>query len=160
MRTNVALARPDAGPDELAEAARRAHVLDWIRSLPAGWDTPVGELGARLSGGQRRRLALARAYLAGFPTLIVDEPAAHLDEETAEALTSELLGSAGPRALLLITHRLRQLEAMDEIVLLDRGRVQERGAHADLVRRGGGYARLLELQGYSDRSRTLMGGRQ
>ena len=160
VRTNVALARPEAGPDELAEAARRAHVLDWIRSLPAGWDTPVGELGARLSGGQRRRLALARAYLAGFPTLIVDEPAAHLDEETAEALTSELLGSAGPRALLLITHRLRQLEAMDEIVLLDRGRVQERGAHADLVRRGGGYARLLELQGYSDRSRTLMGGRQ
>ncbi|MDR0359169.1 MAG: thiol reductant ABC exporter subunit CydC [bacterium] len=147
VRINLALARPDAGPDELADAARRAHVLDWIRSLPAGWETPVGELGARLSGGQRRRLALARAYLAGFPTLIVDEPAAHLDEQTAEGLTAELLGPAGPRSLLLITHRLRQLEGMDEIVLLDRGRVLERGTHADLVRRGGRYARLLELQG-------------
>ena len=147
VRINLALAKPDAGPDELADAARRAHVLDWIRSLPAGWETPVGELGARLSGGQRRRLALARAYLAGFPTLIVDEPAAHLDEETAEHLTAELLGPAGPRTLLLITHRLRQLEGVDEIVLLDRGRVMERGTHADLVRRGGRYARLLELQG-------------
>lgn len=147
VRINLALAKPDAGPDELADAARRAHVLDWIRSLPAGWETPVGELGARLSGGQRRRLALARAYLAGFPTLIVDEPAAQLDEETAEHLTAELLGPAGPRTLLLITHRLRQLEGMDEIVLLNRGRVMERGTHADLVRRGGRYARLLELQG-------------
>jgi ABC-type multidrug transport system fused ATPase/permease subunit len=158
VRTNVALARPEAGPDELAEAARRAHVLGWISSLPAGWETPVGELGARLSGGQRRRLALARAYLAGFPVLIVDEPGAHLDEETAEAITSELLGPAGPRTLLLITHRLRQLEGMDEIVLLDWGRVLERGAHAELVRRGGTYARLLELQGSADRSRTLMRG--
>ncbi|MFE2281102.1 thiol reductant ABC exporter subunit CydD [Streptomyces sp. NPDC059454] len=133
VRENLLLARKDATEDELRDALGRARLLEWADGLPEGLDTFVGEHGARLSGGQRQRLALARALLADFPVLVLDEPAEHLDLPTADALTADLLAATEGRTTLLITHRLAGLEAVDEVVVLDEGRVVQRGPYAELV---------------------------
>jgi ATP-binding cassette, subfamily C, bacterial CydCD len=133
VRENLLLARKDATEDELRGALRRARLLDWADSLPDGLDTLVGEHGARLSGGQRQRLALARALLADFPVLVLDEPAEHLDLPTADALTADLLAATEGRTTLLITHRLAGLAAVDEVIVLDEGRVVQRGTYAELA---------------------------
>jgi ATP-binding cassette subfamily C protein CydCD len=133
VRENLLPARRDATEAELRDALARARLLDWVDGLPDGLDTLVGEHGARLSGGQRQRLALARALLAGFPVLVLDEPAEHLDLPTADALTADLLAATEGRTTLLITHRLAGLEAVDEVVVLDAGRVVQRGPYARLV---------------------------
>ncbi|MFG2606797.1 thiol reductant ABC exporter subunit CydD [Streptomyces sp. NPDC048514] len=133
VRENLLLARKGATEDELRGALARARLLDWVEGLPDGLDTLVGEHGARLSGGQRQRLALARALLADFPVLVLDEPAEHLDLATADALTADLLAATEGRTTLLITHRLAGLDAVDEVIVLDAGRVAQRGPYADLV---------------------------
>jgi ATP-binding cassette, subfamily C, bacterial CydC len=118
IRENVALGRPDAGDDEIASALRQARIWDWVRALPAGWGTLVGEEGRRLSGGQRQRIVVARALLADAPVLVLDEPTAHLDPPTAERLLRDVLAAAGRRSVLLITHRPEGLSLVDEIVPL------------------------------------------
>ncbi|MFD7460566.1 MULTISPECIES: thiol reductant ABC exporter subunit CydD [unclassified Streptomyces] len=133
VRENLLLARRDATEGELRDALARARLLDWADSLPEGLDTLVGEHGARLSGGQRQRLALARALLADFPVLVLDEPAEHLDLPTADALTADLLAATQGRTTLLVTHRLAGLEAVDEVIVLDAGRVVQRGPYAELA---------------------------
>ncbi|MFB7502138.1 thiol reductant ABC exporter subunit CydD [Streptomyces broussonetiae] len=133
VRENLLLARKDATEADLRRALARARLLDWVESLPDGLDTLVGEHGARLSGGQRQRLALARALLADFPVLVLDEPAEHLDLPTADALTADLLAATTGRTTLLITHRLAGLDAVDEVVVLDAGRVVQRGTYTELV---------------------------
>ncbi|MEU5594105.1 thiol reductant ABC exporter subunit CydD [Streptomyces sp. NPDC020298] len=133
VRENLLLAKKDATEAELREALVRARLLDWVDALPHGLDTLVGEHGARLSGGQRQRLALARALLADFPVLVLDEPAEHLDLPTADALTADLLAATEGRTTLLITHRLAGLEAVDEVVVLDGGRVVQRGPYTELA---------------------------
>nr|WP_308050641.1 thiol reductant ABC exporter subunit CydD [Streptomyces sp. TRM72054] len=133
VRENLLLARKDATEDELRDALQRARLLDWADGLPEGLDTLVGEHGARLSGGQRQRLALARALLADFPVLVLDEPAEHLDLPTADALTADLLAATEGRTTLLITHRMAGLEAVDEVIVLDEGRVVQRGPYAELA---------------------------
>ena len=142
VRDNVRLGRAGASDGELTAAAARARLLPWIESLPLGWDTRVGAHGAAMSGGERQRLALARALLADPAVLILDEPTAHLDPEARTALTAELLQLTAGRATLLITHELEGLEQVDEIILLDQGRVTERGTHAELLRTGGRYRQL------------------
>jgi ATP-binding cassette subfamily C protein CydCD len=127
LRENLRLARPDCTDADLARVLAAARLDGWVATLPEGLDTMVGEHGARLSGGQRQRLALARALLADFPALILDEPAEHLDLPTADALTADLLAATEGRTTLLITHRLAGLDAVDEIVVLDAGRVVQRG---------------------------------
>jgi ATP-binding cassette subfamily C protein CydC len=144
IRDNLRLARPQASDAELAQAASDARLLDWITSLPRGWDTPAGAHGAALSGGQRQRLALARALLADPALLILDEPTAHLDPANRRALTADLLAATAGRATLLITHELDGLDQVDEIVVLDHGRVAERGTHAQLITSGGAYHRLWQ----------------
>jgi len=144
LRDNLRLARPGATDDQLADAAARARLLDWIRSLPLGWDTPVGAHGAALSGGQRQRLALARALLADPALLILDEPTAHLDRDTGHALMRDLLAATEGRATLLITHDLDGLDRLDEIVVLDEGQVVERGTHAQLIHADGSYQALWQ----------------
>jgi thiol reductant ABC exporter CydC subunit len=118
IRANVRLARPEATDGELEDALRQAHILDWVRSLPDGWDTLVGEEGRELSGGQRQRLVVARALLAHAPVLVLDEPTAHLDSATAERLIDDVLDAAAGRTVLLITHRPEGLDRMDDIVQL------------------------------------------
>ncbi|MEU5461181.1 thiol reductant ABC exporter subunit CydD [Streptomyces althioticus] len=132
VRENLLLARKDAIEADLRGALRRARLLDWVDGLPDGLDTMVGEHGARLSGGQRQRLALARALLADFPVLVLDEPAEHLDLPTADALAADLLAATEGRATVLVTHRLAGLEAVDEVIVLDAGRVVQRGRYEEL----------------------------
>ncbi|MEO3839771.1 thiol reductant ABC exporter subunit CydD [Streptomyces sp. B22F1] len=143
LRENLRLACIDATDDDLREALAAARLLDWVETLPLGLGTPVGEHGARLSGGQRQRLALARALLADFPVLVLDEPAEHLDLPTADALTADLLAATEGRTTVLITHRLTGLEAVDEIVVLERGRVVQRGTYAELAEANGPFRRTL-----------------
>ncbi|MFF6780952.1 thiol reductant ABC exporter subunit CydD [Streptomyces sp. NPDC012510] len=133
VRENLLLARKDAGEAELRDALARARLLDWADELPDGLDTLIGEHGARLSGGQGQRLALARALLADFPVLVLDEPAEHLDLPTADALTADLLAATEGRTTLLITHRLTGIEAVDEVIVLAEGRVVQRGSYAELT---------------------------
>ncbi|MGW1800614.1 thiol reductant ABC exporter subunit CydD [Streptomyces sp. NPDC001984] len=133
VRENLLLARKDATETQLRDALARARLLDWVDGLPDGLDTLVGEHGARLSGGQRQRLALARALLADFPVLVLDEPAEHLDLPTADALTADLLAATEGRTTVLITHRLAGLDAVDEVIVLDAGRVVQRGPYAELA---------------------------
>ncbi|MFZ4269955.1 thiol reductant ABC exporter subunit CydD [Streptomyces arboris] len=146
IRENLRLARTGATDAELDDALARARLLEWVRSLPEGLDTPVGEHGARLSGGQRQRLALARALLADFPVLVLDEPAEHLDLATADALTADLLAATEGRTTLLITHRLAGVEAVDEVLVLDAGRVVQRGPYAELAAEDGPLRRMLERE--------------
>jgi thiol reductant ABC exporter CydC subunit len=118
IRANLSLARPGASDAELLAALHRARLGDWVAALPDGLDTLVGEEGTQLSGGQRRRLVLARALLADAPVLVLDEPTAHLEAEVARAIVDDLLEATADRSLLLITHRPEGLERMDEIVEL------------------------------------------
>jgi thiol reductant ABC exporter CydC subunit len=118
IRANLLLARPDAAESDLRLALRRARLDDWVASLPAGLDTPVGEDGSKLSGGQRQRLTLARALLSDAPVLVLDEPTAHLDPQTAEAVVADAFDAAGDRSVLLITHRSEGLDLVDDVVTL------------------------------------------
>ncbi|MFC9678819.1 thiol reductant ABC exporter subunit CydD [Streptomyces sp. NPDC056948] len=150
LRENLLLAKKDATEDELRAALGRARLLDWAGGLPDGLDTLVGEHGARLSGGQRQRLALARALLADFPVLVLDEPAEHLDLPTADALTADLLAATEGRTTLLITHRLAGLEAVDEVLVLDQGRVVQRGSYPELVAVDGPLREMAEREAASE----------
>jgi thiol reductant ABC exporter CydC subunit len=142
LEENLRLARRDATREQLHRVLAQVRLHDWVQQLPRGLATEVGERGARISGGQRQRLAIARALLADFPILILDEPGEHLDIQTADAILADLLALTRDRATLLITHRLAGLEELDEVLVLDRGRVVERGTHTELLRRGGRYAEL------------------
>ncbi|MET7400988.1 ATP-binding cassette domain-containing protein [Dactylosporangium sp. NPDC005572] len=121
IEANLRVARPEATAAELDVALERARLLDWTRTLPAGLATPVGEHGLALSGGQRRRLALARLLLADFPIVVLDEPTEHLDEPTAAALTGDLLAATHGRTVLLITHRAVDPSTVDEILHIEDG---------------------------------------
>ncbi|MGP9019754.1 thiol reductant ABC exporter subunit CydD [Streptomyces sp. BR1] len=150
VRENLRLARTGAGEEEMRDALAAARLLDWVDGLPDGLDTLVGEHGARLSGGQRQRLALARALLADFPVLVLDEPAEHLDLATADALSADLLRATEGRTTVLVTHRLRGLDAVDEVVVLDAGRIVQRGAYDELALVDGELRRMLERERDSD----------
>jgi thiol reductant ABC exporter CydC subunit len=142
LEENLRLARRDATPAEMDAALREARLWEWTQGLPDGLATRVGAQGALISGGQRQRLALARALLADFPVLVVDEPGEHLDVRTADALMADLLDTTADRAVLVITHRLAGLESVDQVIVLDGGRTVERGSHSELLAQGGTYARM------------------
>ncbi|MFH8888364.1 thiol reductant ABC exporter subunit CydD [Streptomyces sp. NPDC017949] len=157
VRENLRLARTGASEAELREALAAARLLEWVDGLPDGPDTLVGEHGERISGGQRQRLALARALLADFPVLVLDEPAEHLDLATADALTADLLAATEGRTTVLITHRLAGLEAVDEVLVLDRGAVVQRGAYAELAAVEGPLRTLLDREREADGLRAGRG---
>ena len=140
---NLRLGRPDATREEVWEAADRALARSFIAELPQGLDTPLGEDGLRLSAGQARRLALARAFLRDPAVLVLDEPTAELDPETEDQLLPALRRLRQGRTTLLIAHRLASVRDADRIVVLRNGRVEEAGPPAELLARGGRYARLI-----------------
>lgn len=123
MRSNVTLGRPDATEEQIAAALDAANLSEWVATLPSGLETPVGEEGVAVSGGERRRLAVARALLAGGPVLILDEPTGGLDAPLADRLITDVLAAAGGRSVLLITHRASEATRCDAVVILEEGRV-------------------------------------
>jgi thiol reductant ABC exporter CydD subunit len=143
VRGNVALARPHASEEELDEAARRSRLDAALRRLPLGWETPVGEGGERLSGGEAQRIALARAFLKNAPVLLLDEPTADLDPDSESVVVAAIEELRRGRTVLLIAHRLTTVARADRVALVSRGRVVEEGTPRDLAAAAGAYARLL-----------------
>jgi ATP-binding cassette subfamily B protein len=143
---NIAYGRPEATREQVEAAARAAHVHDFILRLPDGYDTPVGERGLKLSGGEKQRVAIARTILKDPRILILDEATSALDTRTERAIQDELAEVSRHRTTLVIAHRLSTIVDADQILVLDAGRVVERGSHAELLARGGRYAQMWRLQ--------------
>ncbi|MHB9146801.1 MAG: ABC transporter ATP-binding protein [Symbiobacteriia bacterium] len=146
VRENLLLAKPDATDAELAEACRKAYIHDLIAGLPEGYDTLVGERGYRFSGGERQRLSIARAILKDPTVLILDEATSHLDSQSEAYIQNALEELMQRRTTLVIAHRLSTVLAANKIVVLADGRVVEEGSHAELLERGGLYAKLYRTQ--------------
>ncbi|MGE5469783.1 MAG: ABCB family ABC transporter ATP-binding protein/permease [Bacteroidota bacterium] len=143
---NIAYGKPDASRDEIVEVARAAHIHDFIASLPAQYDTLVGERGVKLSGGEKQRIAIARAMLKNPPIMIFDEATSALDTRAERAIKEELDHLARERTTLVIAHRLSTVVDADEIIVLEHGHIAERGSHAELLQQAGVYAQMWQLQ--------------
>jgi ATP-binding cassette, subfamily B, bacterial MsbA len=146
IKENLVAGTPDRSMEDIVEAAQSAQIHDFIASLPQGYDTPVGELGSSLSGGQRQRLSIARAFLKDAPILLLDEPTSALDSETELALRQSLDKLANGRTTIVIAHRLATVVGADQILVLENGRIVEKGTHRDLIGTGATYARIYDLQ--------------
>ncbi len=146
IEANIALGRSGATRAEIEAAAEAAHILDFVRRLPDGFETVVGERGTRLSGGEKQRIAIARSLLVDPPILLLDEATSSLDSESEKHVQAAIERLIEGRTTLVIAHRLSTVQRADRIVVLDRGRIVEEGRHADLLARNGLYARLHAIQ--------------
>ena len=146
IRTNLLYARLDATQAEIEAAAKAANIHDFILDLPDGYDTVVGERGYRLSGGEKQRIALARVILKDPRILVLDEATSSLDSESEALIQDALKRVMAGRTSIVIAHRLSTILAADLILVIDRGRIVERGTHPDLLKQGGLYAHLYTTQ--------------
>lgn len=146
IKANISLARPEATDAEIIQAAKAAHIHDFITRLPDGYDTWTGEQGHRLSGGERQRIAIARAYLKNAPVLILDEPTANLDVFTEKNVLESFRELSRGKTTLFITHRLKDLDKVSEIIVLKSGKIAERGTHGELIARDGIYRKMYDIQ--------------
>jgi ABC-type multidrug transport system fused ATPase/permease subunit len=142
VRENIAYGRPDATEEEIIEAARRAQADEFIQQMPQGYNSLVGERGGHLSVGQRQRIGIARAFLKNAPILLLDEPTSALDPATEAAIMETIKELMRGRTTLIATHRLATIHNLDEIIVLDHGRIIEQGRGPELLTRGGVYAKL------------------
>jgi len=145
LAANIRMARPDASDADLQRAAAQAQ-CDFIERLPQGWDTRLNEAGGRLSGGERQRISIARALLKNAPILILDEPTAALDTESELAVQAAIDTLVQEKTVIVIAHRLSTIAGADQILVLDEGRLVERGQHADLLQANGRYAAMWQAQ--------------
>jgi ATP-binding cassette subfamily B protein len=148
IRENIAYGRPNATEEEIRKAAKRAQADEFICRLPAGYDSPVGERGGHLSVGQRQRIGIARAFLKDAPILLLDEPTSALDPTTEAAIMETIKELMQGRTTLIVTHRLATIHRVDRIIVLEQGRIVEQGTGADLVAKGGVYAKLYASGNY------------
>lgn len=146
IRENIAYGKLDASEEEVVDAAKKAHALESIQSLPNGFDTMVGERGVKLSGGQRQRIAIARAILKDAPILMLDEATSALDSESEKLIQAALWELMKGRTAIVIAHRLSTIQKMDRIIVLDKGTIIEQGTHTELLHKGGAYAKLWAHQ--------------
>ena len=146
VRENILYGRLDATEEEMIEAAKRANIHDYIMTLEKGYDTEIGERGVRLSGGQKQRLSIARVFLKNPPILILDEATSALDNTTEILIQSALDELCKGRTTIVVAHRLSTIKNADRIAVVDGGRIVEEGSHAELMEKGGEYAKLYELQ--------------
>ena len=146
VRENILYGRPDANQEELINSAEVAEAIEFIESLPDGWETDVGEDGHRLSGGQRQRLAIARAVLKDAPILVLDEATSNVDNETEAALQRSIEKLSINRTTIIIAHRLSTVRNADRIAVLDNGKISEMGSHDELIEASGLYSRLWAVQ--------------
>jgi ABC-type multidrug transport system fused ATPase/permease subunit len=146
IRDNIRYGRIGASEDEMLAAGRAAHVDEFASVLPQGYDTEVGAVGVRLSGGQRQRITIARALLKNPAILIFDEATSALDSKSEQLVQAAIESLFGGRTVFMIAHRFSTLRRADRIVVLEGGRVSQTGTHADLIREGGLYRELVDLQ--------------
>ena len=146
IKENILYGRSNATDEEILEAARKANILDFINSLPNGWDTEIGERGVRLSGGQKQRLSIARVFLKNPPILILDEATSALDNTTEMLIQNSLKELAKGRTCLIVAHRLSTIKNADEIAVISQGKIMEMGNHESLMKLNGIYADLYRLQ--------------
>jgi ATP-binding cassette subfamily B protein len=153
---NIAYGRPGAAPEEIIAAAKSAHIHDFIESLPAKYDTAVGERGLKLSGGEKQRVAIARAILKNPAILILDEATSALDSKSEKAIQAELKRIVINRTTLTIAHRLSTIVGADQILVMDNGRITERGTHHQLLMANGAYAYMWKLQQQEEQTRLQL----
>lgn len=146
LRENISYGKPDATEQEIFKAAKLAHCDEFIRHIPAGYEAKVGERGTKLSGGEKQRIAIARAILMDAPILILDEATSSLDSVTEKYIQDSLQKIMQKRTTIVIAHRLSTLSRMDRILVFDNGKIVEEGAHADLISRDGLYAKMWNMQ--------------
>lgn len=146
IKDNILYGRPSATDEEVIEAARKANILDFINSLPNGWNTEIGERGVRLSGGQKQRLSIARLFLKNPPILILDEATSALDNTTEMLIQKSLQELAKGRTCLIVAHRLSTIKNADEIAVVSKGKIMEKGSHDELMKLNGIYSDLYRLQ--------------
>jgi ATP-binding cassette subfamily B protein len=156
IQYNIRYGRWDATEDEIREAARLAQIDDFIRSMPQGYDTEVGERGLKLSGGEKQRVAIARTILKAPPILVLDEATSALDSYTEREIQDALDRVSRGRTTLVIAHRLSTVVGADEIVVLDEGQLVERGTHAELLEQGGLYAGMWNRQREAEEAREKL----
>ena len=152
---NIAYGQPEATREEVIEAARAAHIHQFVETLPDKYDSLVGERGLKLSGGEKQRVAIARTLLKNPPILVFDEATSALDSRTEKAIQAELQEIAANHTTLVIAHRLSTIMDADQILVMEHGRIVERGTHGDLLARNGAYAHMWALQQQEEEEEQL-----